>query len=88
MGRTLPTVTQLLEMEKDSWSHFRRALRKEDQAAFDALWRWARRHSAPLSMASRAVPLEGIVMAMLLEIAKRLPLDHETADDDNHRLDI
>jgi len=87
VGRTLPTVTQLLEMEKDSWSHFRRALRKEDQAAFDALWRWARRHSAPLSMASRAVPLEGIVMAMLLEIAKRLPPD-ETADNDNHRLDI
>jgi hypothetical protein len=86
MGRTLPTVTQLLEMEKDSWSHFRRALRKEDQTDFDTLWRWARRHTAPLSMASRAVPWEGIVMAMLLEIAKRLPPDDP--NDAPQRLDI
>jgi hypothetical protein len=72
MGRTLPTATELLELEKSSWSQFRRALRKEDQEAFDALWRWARHHSAPLSMAGRPVPFEGVVMAMLVEMARRV----------------
>jgi hypothetical protein len=73
MGRTLPTAVQGLALEKESWAGFRRTLRKEDQDVFDALWRWARRHTAPLSMASRPVPFEGVVMAMLLEIARRLP---------------
>jgi hypothetical protein len=75
MGRTLPTATQTLAEEKESWAHFRRTLRKEDQDVFDALWRWARRHTAPMSMASRPVPFESVVMAMLVEIARRLPPD-------------
>lgn len=72
MGRTLPTAVQVLESEKESWSSFRRALRKEDQRAFDALWRWARHHTAPLSLAGRPVPFEGVVLAMLVEVARRL----------------
>jgi hypothetical protein len=72
MGRTLPTATQSLEMEKDSWASFRRALRREDQEAFDDLWRWARRHTAPASMAGRPVPFESAVMSMLVELARRL----------------
>ena len=72
MGRTLPTVTELLELEKGTWSNYRRALRREDQEAFDALWRWARHHTAPLSMAGRPVPFEGVVMSMLVELTRRV----------------
>jgi hypothetical protein len=72
MGRTLPTVVQTLHLERDSWKDFRRALRREDQEIFDGLWRHARRHAAPLSMASRPVPMEGILMAMLLGLAARV----------------
>jgi hypothetical protein len=72
MGRTLPTVVQTLHLEMDSWNGFRRALRKEDQEVLDGLWRYARRHAAPLSMASRPVPMEGILMAMLLGLATRV----------------
>ena len=72
MGRTLPTITQLLESEKESWVHFRRALRNEDQQAFDALWRLARHHTAPISMASRPVPFEAMVMAMLVGLERQL----------------
>lgn len=77
MGRTLPTIVQTLHTEEDLWRDFRRALRKEDRVAWDRLWRYARRHAAPLSMASRPVPMEGIFMAMLLELAARLPSDGE-----------
>ena len=66
MGRTLPTIVQTLEGEKEAWKLFRRALRREDQLAFDALWRHARRHAAPAAMASRALPLEAFLMAMLV----------------------
>ncbi|MFH1723870.1 MAG: hypothetical protein ABII00_04525 [Elusimicrobiota bacterium] len=71
MGRTLPTIIQTLEIEKENWRRFRRALRREDQEAFDALWRHVRRHAAPASMASRAVPLESVFMAMLVGLERR-----------------
>jgi len=72
VGRTLPTIIQTLEAEKEEWKLFRRALRKEDQDAFDALWRVARRHAAPSAMASRPVPLDAVFMSMLVGLANRL----------------
>ena len=72
MGRTLPTIIQTLELELEAWKLFRRALRREDQEAFDALWRHVRRHAAPASMASRPVPLESVFMAMLVGVERRL----------------
>ncbi len=72
MGRTLPTIIRTLQFEKEDWKNFRRALRREDQEAFDALWRIARRHAAPAAMASRAVPLETVFMTMLVGLARKL----------------
>lgn len=72
MGRTLPTIVQTLHVEEALWNGFRRSLRKEDRECWDALWRSARRHAAPLAMANRPVPLDGIVLAMLLGLAARL----------------
>lgn len=68
-----------LQAEEDAWKHFRRALRKEDQDAFDALWRFARFHAAPASMASRAMPFEAAVMAMLVALERQL-LELERAE--------
>ena len=42
MGRTLATFTQLVQQEIDSWSRYRRALRREDQQALDVLFAAAR----------------------------------------------
>jgi len=72
MGRTLPTIIEALHAEEQAWRHFRRALRKEDQEAFDALWRYARRHATPAAMASRSIPLEAFFMAMLVGLERRL----------------
>jgi len=61
-----------LQAEEAAWKHFRRALRKEDQEAFDSLWRFARYHAAPASMASRAMPFEAALMAMLVAVERQL----------------
>ena len=72
MGRTLPTITQALRAELEGWKAFRRALRKDDQEAFDALWRFALYHSAPACMASRPMPLEAAFMGMLVGLERQL----------------
>ena len=72
MGRTLPTIVQTLRTEEESWKHFRRALRKEDQEAFDCLWRSARFHAAAASMASRPMPMEAALMSMLVALQREL----------------
>ena len=99
MGRTLPTIVRALDQEREDWRHFRRALRKEDQEAFDALWRLARRHAAPSAMASRAVVLETVFMSMLVGLMRAMienhklppsPAEPETLDgpDEPPRLDF
>lgn len=72
MGRTLPTIVQSLQAEEECWKHFRRTLRKEDQEAFDELWRMARFHAAAAAMASRPMPLEAAFMAMFVAVMRRL----------------
>ncbi len=74
MGRTLATYTQLVHEEYASWSKFRRALRKEDQEIFDALFRAAKYHVASGAYASRTSPFEAMLMAMLLEAMKSVAL--------------
>ncbi len=68
----MPTIVQTFQAEEEAWKHFRRALRKEDQEAFDALWRFARFHAAPASMASRPMPFEAAVMAMLVTMERHI----------------
>ena len=72
MGRTLGTAVQILQAEEAAWQAFRRALRKEDHALFDRLWRYARFHAVPFSMANRPVPFEAILMAMLVGLIHEL----------------
>lgn len=66
MGRTVPTFTMVLQQEMESWSKFRRGLRKEDQELFDDLFRAARMQLASSAYAARAIPFESIAMSMLL----------------------
>lgn len=70
MGRTVPTMTQIVAQEEANFAPFRRALRKEDRAIFDRLFAAARHHTAPAAYLSRSVPFEVILLAMLLETAK------------------
>ncbi len=66
MGRTVPTFTMVVQQEMESWSKFRRGLRKEDQEALDELFRAARLQLASSAYAARPIPFESIAMSMLL----------------------
>ena len=70
MGRTVATMTQVVDQEAANFRQFRRALRKEDQEIFDRLFAAARHHAAPAAYQSHASPFETILLAMLLELAK------------------
>jgi len=70
MGRTLPSITQAFLAEQQSLGRFRRALRRQDQTAFDELLADARRHLAAAAYASHLLPFEVMLLAMLVEERK------------------
>jgi hypothetical protein len=72
MGRTVPTFTNLIDAEVASWSKFRRGLRKDDQAAFDSIFRAAKLHLAENFYTMRAVPFESIMVSILIEQEKAI----------------
>lgn len=72
MGRTLPSITQAFLQEQESFSRFRRALRRDDQRALDDLFASARKHLAAASYAAHALPFETFLLAMLLEEHKEV----------------
>jgi hypothetical protein len=72
MGRTLATFTQLVQQEIDSWSRYRRALRREDQQALDVLFAAARHHASAGAYLARETPLEVMLLSMLIEQQKHV----------------
>lgn len=80
MGRTLPTATQIFLQEQESFSRFRRALRRSDQLALDDLFANARQHMAAMAYAAHALPFETILLAMLLEEHKEVMRLREQVD--------
>lgn len=72
MGRTLPSITQAFLEEKQSLARFRRALRREDQVAFDELLADARQHLAAAAYASHLLPFEVMLLSMLVEERKQV----------------
>ena len=72
MGRTLPSATQIFMQEEQSYSRFRRALRRADQMALDELFVSAKQHTAAAQYASHALPFEVMLLAMLLEEHKEV----------------
>jgi hypothetical protein len=76
MGRTLPSITQVFLQEQESFTRFRRALRRSDQLALDDLFAAARQHLAAAAFASHALPFEIFLLAMLLEEHKEVQRLH------------
>ncbi len=72
MGRTLVTITQLLNETEANLSAFRRTLRCSDQYVFDGLFAAARRHIAAIGQAESLLPFESALLAMLLEQSKEI----------------
>ena len=74
MGRTLITITQLLNDTEANLSAFRRTLRRSDQYVFDGLFAAARRHIAAIGQAESLLPFESALLAMLLEQSKEIAI--------------
>ncbi len=72
MGRTDPTISEILQEEEVAFSRFRRALRRRDQLALDDLFTAARQHLAAAQYASHALPFEVFLLSMLLEEHKEV----------------
>jgi len=72
MGRTVLSITQKYLEEQESFSSFRRALRRSDQQALDELFTAARQHLAAATYASHALPFEVMLLSMLLEEHKEV----------------
>ena len=72
MGRNNDTFTLVIDRNKEAWSKFRRALRKEDQLLFDEMWRAPKLHLAAGAFIANETPLETILMSMLLEQYKKI----------------
>ena len=72
MGRTLVTITQLLNETEANLSAFRRTLRRSDQYVFDGLFAAARRHIAAIGQAESLLPFDSALLAMLLEQSKEI----------------
>lgn len=70
MGRTVPTMTQIVAQQEANFAPFRRALRREDQVILDRLFAAARHHTAPAAYLAHPVPFEVLLLAMLIEVAK------------------
>ncbi len=72
MGRTLPSAAQVFQIEEQSLSRYRRALRRADQRALDDLFNLAHAHIAEASYAAHALPMEIFLLSMLLEEHKQV----------------
>jgi hypothetical protein len=72
MGRTVLPFSQVLEREYEEWKKFRRALRKEDQEAFDRLFDRAKLHVQAAAYTSHPWPMESILLSICLEHEKVL----------------
>lgn len=72
MGRTIPTVNQVLEQNREQWARFYRALRREDRELLDQLFDGAKYFTAACVYQINAVPSESIFMAMLLHLQKEI----------------
>ncbi|MHA1284025.1 MAG: hypothetical protein ACTSVV_01345 [Promethearchaeota archaeon] len=72
MGRTIPSFRPALEKEIESWKDFKRALRLEDQKAFDRLMDYARIHADAGSMSARPLLSEVLFLSFAIELQKKI----------------
>ncbi|OFV94412.1 MAG: hypothetical protein A3H28_09720 [Acidobacteria bacterium RIFCSPLOWO2_02_FULL_61_28] len=72
MGRTIPTVNQVLEQNREQWARFYRALRREDRELLDRLFDGAKYFTAACVYQAHVSPTDSIFLAMLLHLEKEL----------------
>lgn len=72
MGKTLPTINQIIQQAEVILAQFSRALQPEERSAMDQLFVHAKKHIAAISEANHLIPFEAAQQAMLLELQKEI----------------
>jgi uncharacterized protein YydD (DUF2326 family) len=67
MGRTVLPFSQVLAEKQSHFNKFRRALRQEDQQAFDALFEHARLHIQAAVYYADPDPAEAFFLSIMIE---------------------
>ena len=71
MGKPVPSISQNILSELETFTKFRRALRRSDQLALDDLYNAAEKHLVAAHV-SNALPFEVMLLSMLLEQHKEV----------------
>lgn len=74
MGRTLPTTTELLQREIESWKPFRAMLPKSERKEFDAMLQSAQlhRYAMMMSLPQHPVPFRPMLMSIIFRHYEQL----------------
>ncbi len=72
MGRTVPSFRMLLEEIVMELSVFKRALRGEDEIAFDSLMNKARAHASSCTATPMLEPMDAVILSILVEQEKEI----------------
>jgi hypothetical protein len=72
MGKTLPTINQIIQQAEVILAKFSHTRQPEDREAMDLLFISAKKHIAAISEANHLIPFEAAQQAMLLEQQKEI----------------
>jgi hypothetical protein len=73
LGKTVPSYRMAIEVEMQTWKHFRNTLvGEEEKQAFDLMMDYCRMQSMAAQNACKPVLFEPMVMSILLEQQKRI----------------
>lgn len=67
MGKTIPTINQIIQQAEVILARFSRVLQSEERSAMEKLFVNAKKHIAAISEANHLLPFEAAQQAMLLE---------------------
>ena len=74
MGKTLPTINQIVQRAEVILARFSRASHPQERSAMETLFTSARKHIAAISEANHLLPFEAAQQAMLLEQQKEITM--------------
>jgi len=72
MGRTNPTVSDLVSEWEQSLARYRRVLRRPDQLLFDELLVYVKTHAAAAGHAANALPENIFMISIVLEQQRQI----------------
>ena len=72
MGKTLPTINQVIQQAEVILARFSRLLQPEERSALEILFTDSKRHIASISEANHLIPFEAAQQAILLEQQKEI----------------